>query len=101
MKTETLNIETLEDAANNYKNGNWRKQIGEDYSIQEVNIEAYINGANWQKEQYKPLIESHGRLIRAFELLLKSHWRLSGGIDPTDIEALSQCIIEKAKQITI
>ena len=63
------NIESLEDAAENWcKQNNWLHAyyFNKGFANKMVQL-----GANWQKEQYKDLIQSHERLLIALTALVE------------------------------
>lgn len=99
MQSETDNkamaSEILRDAAIEYITSNHSPMA----LSQGINL--FEAGANWQQSQYKPLVDSHKELIAALNILLSSHYKLSGGLIPTDEEKYCEQIIEKAKKINI
>ena len=83
-------VESLDYAANKY---------ADNCKYPMTAIAAFTSGANWQKEQLQPLIDSHRELLEALQVILKSHYRLSGGIYSTEEEKIAESAIKKANNI--
>lgn len=55
----------------------------------------FIAGAKWQSEKDKVIID---KLTNALQRLLISHYKLSGGVIPTEIEKETQQLLNQLKQ---
>ncbi len=102
-KTDNSNIvvESLEDAAKKHANNYYFEN---DFSsVQHTNytdlhkgtISDFKTGANWQKEQYKDLVQSHAELLDILKTAKQELWENEKGWNRIDNA------IEKAEKINI
>jgi len=70
MKTDNniVSNESLEDAANNHADNEYGKNNTDTWTFEETYLwqkakSSFLDGANWKKEQYAHLLESHDELL--------------------------------------